>query len=890
MPETAATRRHGRMSAMAVFKTKPGSSGVPADPEQLYRLLAATNTGPAALWAHQADVLRAWHDDKLIDEADIAIELPTGSGKTLVGALVAEFLRRKDNKPVVYVCPNNLLARQTATKLSDYGIPNVLLIDKVRTWNQADRIRYDRADAVAVSSYSHVFNSNPALDNAQLLLLDDAHAAEGYVASPWKLEISRSQHPSAYQDVLSALRDALDPLVFARLQGASPQDRSDRNVYLASPVGVAENAPQIEQVLATAVAGEKVSNDARHAWMNIRDHVDRCLVYVSDQQLLIRPMIAPTLEHPAFNAPARRVYMSATLGSGGELERAFGRRKIKRIPVPKGWENQGTGRRFFVFPELTNDLSADPGTTNAFVSDVIAKAERALVLTPDENTAATFIANRVPDGHTVFRAKEVEDDLKPFTSAAAAALVLTNRYDGIDLPDDDCRLVVLDGLPTGSDLQEKFLHHSLGAVTVLQERIRARIMQGSGRATRNARDYAIVLLLRSDLTSYLATREAQDAMPPEAHAELDFGLRNSLDPTTSAELLELLEMFNDHGPEWAVADAAIAEDRDRYQRVMPPGTEDLQNTVKHEVAAWEAIWAGNWDWALTEIRQVVDRLATAGTAKRYAALWNYLGFITARRLAGPTGDNTLNDTADSFYQEARRAARGTAWISGMAAPSEQNVAPPQASLDVLDEAAMNVILTQHDLAGPQQFTAAVTTARAGLQATDDHRPFEAALVTLGTLAGATVSYTYDDDREQTKPDAVWIFGDEQWVIWEAKSRATKTGSIGPSDVKQAGGHLRTVEADRTTTAPGDGVCLLVSRKPGVLPSAQNLAEGHVFLVRPESVLEMFDRILRAWQKLRSRGLSSLDVASAAEIFRAEDALPTQWLPTLRTSPLRPPRP
>jgi hypothetical protein len=41
--------------------------------------------------------------------------------------------------------------------------------------------------------------------------------------------------------------------------------------------------------------------------------------------------------------------------------------------------------------------------------------------------------------------------------SAAAAVVLTNRYDGIDLPDDDCRLVVLDGLPTGADLQEKFL-------------------------------------------------------------------------------------------------------------------------------------------------------------------------------------------------------------------------------------------------------------------------------------------------------------------------------------------------------------------------------------------------------------------------------------------------
>ncbi|OJY48109.1 helicase C-terminal domain-containing protein [Pseudonocardia sp. 73-21] len=765
-----------------------------------------------------------------------------------------------------------------------------MTIDKVKVWSPADRVRYDRADAVAVSVYSHVFNSNPALDNAQLLLLDDAHAAEGYVASPWKVEISRSEHPSAYQDVLSALRDALDPFVFARLQVASPDDRSDRGVYLASPVGVAENASQIEQVLAMAVAGEKVSTGARYAWMNIRDHVDRCLVYVSGRGLLIRPMIVPTVGHPAFSAPARRVYMSATLGSGGELERAFGRSKIKRIPVPRGWENQGAGRRFFIFPELTNDLSADPAATNAFVSAVIAKAGRALILTPDEHTATQFIANRLPNGYPVIRAKAVENDLAPFTSTVAAALVLANRYDGIDLPDDDCRLVVLDGLPTGADLQEKFLHEALGAVTVLQERIRARVMQGSGRATRNARDYATVLLLRNDLTSYIAGGEAKDAMPPEAHAELDFGLHNSLDPTTSGELQELLEMFNQHGAAWAEADVAIAEDRDLHQRVMPSGTDDLQKTVKHEVAAWEAIWAGHWDWALTAIRKVIDELATAGTAKRYAALWNYLGYTTARRVAGLTGDNTLNTTADDFYQEARRAARGTAWISGMAAPAERNVAPPQTSLDVLDEAAMTAVLTQHDLATPQQFTAAVAIARTGLQETDDHQPFEAALVTLGTLAGAADSYTYDDDREQSKPDAVWIFGDEQWVIWEAKSRATTTGSIGPSDVKQAGGHLRTVEADRTTIAPGDGVCLLLSRKPGVLPSAEKLAEGHVFLVRPETVFEMFDRIVRAWHTLRSRGLSSLDAASAAEIFRAEGALPTQWLPTLRTSPLRPPQP
>jgi hypothetical protein len=45
----------------------------------------------------------------------------------------------------------------------------------VKTWNPAGRARYTSADAIAVTVSSHVFNVNPAIDDAQLLLLDDAH-------------------------------------------------------------------------------------------------------------------------------------------------------------------------------------------------------------------------------------------------------------------------------------------------------------------------------------------------------------------------------------------------------------------------------------------------------------------------------------------------------------------------------------------------------------------------------------------------------------------------------------------------------------------------------------------------------------------------------------------
>ena len=71
-----------------------------------------------------------------------------------------------------------------------------------------------------------------------------------------------------------------------------------------------------------------------------------------------------------------------------------------------------------------------------------------------------------------------------------------------------------------------------------------------------------------------------------------------------------------------------------------------------------------------------------------------------------------------------------------------------------------------------------------------------------------------------------------------------------------------------------------------MEAARDLAEEHVFLVRPDTVLDTFDRIVRAWQKIRSLGPDTLDVAGAAEIFRAEGALPTQWLLVLRQDPMR----
>ncbi len=157
-----------------------------------------------------------------VNAADIALQLPTGSGKTLVGLMIAEWRRRKNQERVVYLCPTKQLVNQVVEQADEkYGLTVVGFTGRIKDYDPAAETAYRNADNVAVTTYSSLFNTNPFFDDAEVIIVDDAHAAEGYVAALWSARVERikPEHAALHAALRGILKPLLDPTEFTRLCG-----------------------------------------------------------------------------------------------------------------------------------------------------------------------------------------------------------------------------------------------------------------------------------------------------------------------------------------------------------------------------------------------------------------------------------------------------------------------------------------------------------------------------------------------------------------------------------------------------------------------------------------------------------------------------------------------
>lgn len=753
------------------FKKPISHVTAPDSPDLLFRDLPRRKH--ASLYDHQGQILRNYVAQAM-NASDVALQLPTGSGKTLVGLLLAEWRRRKNHERIVYLCPTRQLVNQVVEEASTkYGIMVEAFIGKAKDYAPNAKASYQAGERIAVTTYNSLFNTNPFFCDPEIIIIDDAHSAENYIAKQWTVHIKNFENPILFNAILAVLKGVISESDFHRMNETN-HTSDDLSWVDKLPT---DKLADISQELRVAIDSNIANAEERFAWSMIANHLKACQLYMSVNEILIRPLIPPTWCHAPFSNAKQRIFMSATLGSGGDLERLTGRINIIRLGIPEGWNRHGNGRRFFVFPEK----SLNEDECKALRRTLMQEAGRSLVLTPN-NELADMIIRDITETikYPIFSAKDLETGRSDFVNQKPAVAIVANRYDGIDFPDDDCRLLFVEGLPRATNLQERFLMSRMGANILFNERIQTRILQAIGRCTRSLNDYSAVIVTGEDLPTYLTDRNRRRFFHPELQAELEFGINQSSDIRPS-DIIDNFRLFLKHEEEWEDANDVILDTRNNSQQECFPAMDELSDIVKYEITWQKALWNQDYIEAYEAARDVLGGLRSSDL-RGYRALWHYLAG-SAAELAVKSGDISFETTARHQFSKAKIAANGIPWLISLARKKIHTVTQEDLdqSLIMLQieniENQLQKLGTIHNRA----FSAKENEIRDGI---NDGFLFEQAQVQLGIHLG----FSANKKEEDASPDPWWMLGN-YIIVFEDHANAKGTESvIDATKARQAASH------------------------------------------------------------------------------------------------------
>jgi hypothetical protein len=693
----------------------------------------------------QSEVWEAWHARRA--ERDLVVKMNTGGGKTVVGLVMLQSCLAEGFGPVIYITPDVYLTQQVLGEATHLGIRT--------TTDPGDR-DFLRGSAVLVSNIYKVFNGRSVFgteggnrDVIELgtVLVDDAHACLSTVAAQFTLNLP-SDHPG-----YDALRELFGQTL--RSQSATAYadlTQGDESALMAIPFWAwAAKQQDIIEILHPY----RDEDELGFVWPLLAGVLPFCRVAISASAIEIAPPCTPVDVVPSFVRARRRIYLTATLADDSILVTHFGAdpASIRRPITPKKADDLGD--RMILTPQETF-----PDTTDETIRDFLierATRDNVVVIVPSDRRA-TFWRDVAQDVH---RANTLQTGLEALRTGHVGLVVLVNKYDGIDLPGDACRILVLDGLPEARGEIDKLDSRWLTQSDALLGRQIQRIEQGMGRGIRSNDDHCVVLLLGRRLTARLHRPTARAKFSPATKAQLELSdeIADQLRGTSFEELADTMEQCLTRDPNWVQASRSA---------VVGLG-------YPEEVAISPIALARREAFDLAQRQQFTDasnRLRQAFSETEDRALRGVLKLEAATylHLVDPVDAQRLQVSAIRDNRVLPKPMTGVAYVA-LRSPPEQ----AQAAAAFLDD----TYPTGSDL------IVAINALLADLEPSGDPEnvePFEQAMWDLGLHLGFAA---YRPERDSGNgPDDLWI-GNGVALVIECKSRAT-ANAIPRSDVAQLG--------------------------------------------------------------------------------------------------------
>jgi hypothetical protein len=468
-------------------------------------------------------------------ERDLILKISTGAGKTTVALLYLASFMEQYEQPVAYLCPTRQLTDQVCAESQKLGI-KAIAYPAGQPHPDIDCIS---AKAILVCTYDKLFNAKTTFNRTDVMLrpcafvLDDAHAGVEEIRDSFTLN---ARDGKLYHKLLKALNGPCGQYKYGVWADIL---KGDPNQSMEVPYWVWKTLlPEIEKALSDHTHDEGFKFVVPY----VRDILRWCRCVVSGNGIEIVPEVLPVHKSEAFIGAKHRLFMSATLADDSVLVRELGCDVSAASNPVLPSNDRGLGERMVVAPSLVGR-----GLDRRWVMSLcekLSKKVRCVVLSPREQTAREWESF----GATVCMGDDVTaavEKLKQGSSQLTFA-VFVQRYDGIDLPDNACRVLVLDGMPLGEGIVDKHDSSLSSIAGGTRNRLVYRIEQGMGRAVRSHADYAVILLVGPELAHFIAKHEILSVMNQDTQAQLRLALdiaKLAMDDTESEPDKAVVDMI-----------------------------------------------------------------------------------------------------------------------------------------------------------------------------------------------------------------------------------------------------------------------------------------------------------------------------------------------------------
>lgn len=727
----------------------PSQQPRPIDPIEIFHSAAVKDENINDLWLGQGDALREWNKHR--NDRDVAVVLNTGAGKTLVGLLIAQSLVNETRGHVLYACSTIQLVKQTATKALGYGLP----VTTYYSSSFSPDGLYHRGEAPCVTTYHALFNGKSRFrsDDVTAVVFDDAHTAEHILRDQFSLSITRAENGANYEQILALFEPYHQETGFESSYAEVRAGASTRQFFVP-PFEVRNNVSELRRLLLSADLTESTST--MFAWEHIRDQEDLCCVLVSDKAVTLTPPIIPTSSLPYFDLDVRRVYLSATLSASDGFVRAFGR-PSNHIVAPT--TPAGECERLVLIPAASESIEDDVSSTK----DVV-RNHKTLILVPSTYEREKWAEiSKFTDRENVPQVVDQFRHAKPPTKLTLAA-----RYDGIDLPGDTCRVMVLDELPKGTGPLERYQWDRLNMRNSLRSLLSSRIVQSFGRISRGMSDHGVVVVTGESLVNWLRIPRNLALLPAFLQRQIQIGEAVSKHASSTQDLSEAADACLKRDPKWIRTYSDNMRDFPQSDE-----TNDFDKALKIAIAEatfGNALWNRDYQRAITTLSKILDE---SFEFSQFTGAWLSLWLGYAYELSGD------DDSARHLYRRAHGAQQNIPSIALSSASTLKSM-PRQ-----VQKATEQMQISS---SGTVQLPKTISQDLVALKGNASTRQVEEALRSLGQYLG--LDSTRPDKEYGTGPDVLWIDEEGNAICMESKTDKKESCEYHKREVSQLHDHIQ----------------------------------------------------------------------------------------------------